>query len=252
LFDSFILPHDLFTQSGDVDYMDERREESGGNIHDEAIPSDKSSQKDSYKMFEDWSNHFNQNQFYILPPLMQLSDESCNAESSQNQRIRMNMQSLHAPNTTKYLKTLAASSMISNSSWKQSAIANSSYPQQPTWFPAVDEFVRSCRFNTQGGVVGSLHSWSLFKQMHCDFIVYKVRYQIMLNRYCERIKRMHKSNGIYLEVNLMSHEIIQKCWDIDCRGFSSQPILIPDDCIPSVEEILLMVAEYEFNHQSTF
>ena len=55
-------------------------------------------------------------------------------------------------------------------------------------------------------------------------------------RYCHRIGREHKSNGIYLVVRLSSATIVQKCFDPDCRGFESSPVPIPENIFHSLLE----------------
>ena len=53
-------------------------------------------------------------------------------------------------------------------------------------------------------------------------------YNVINNRYCLRINRAHKSNGIYLVVSLDKHTYRQYCYDIDCNNNSSIPVLIPN------------------------
>lgn len=52
------------------------------------------------------------------------------------------------------------------------------------------------------------------------------------NRYCARVKRQHKSNAVYLVLNLRSASLVQKCHDPDCQGFRSDPIVIPYILLP--------------------
>ncbi len=52
-------------------------------------------------------------------------------------------------------------------------------------------------------------------------------YQIIKNRWCDRVGRAHKSNGIYISVDINQGLAYQKCHDPDCRGFRSVPTEIP-------------------------
>jgi hypothetical protein len=134
------------------------------------------------------------------------------------------------------------------SSWKANRVIDQSrFGQQQSWFPALDHFVRTY-VSSRGGVEGVLSSWMLFFQPNGDFPLYKLRYQIGRNRFCENIGRMHKSNGIYIEVDLMTKELAQACWDSDCKGFKAQPVLIPDGIIPNQVEIIDLITKF---HQSS-
>jgi DNA-directed primase/polymerase protein len=57
------------------------------------------------------------------------------------------------------------------------------------------------------------------------------------NRYCHRVQREHKSNGVYYLVDLKSNLCYQKCYDIDCKGFQSKPIRIYDQDEDYFDEI---------------
>ena len=91
----------------------------------------------------------------------------------------------------------------------------------------------------------------------CEGDVYRVTllYSVTGSRYCARVGRSHRSNGIYLVCNLYIHHtaapldtasmlavcqspppppppwptgrLVQRCHDIDCKGFSSTPIALP-------------------------
>ncbi|CAJ0567166.1 unnamed protein product, partial [Mesorhabditis spiculigera] len=53
-------------------------------------------------------------------------------------------------------------------------------------------------------------------------------------RYCFRISRQHKSNGVYWTVHFKTMSIYQRCFDPDCAGFESNHFPIP----PSLQEKL--------------
>lgn len=125
-------------------------------------------------------------------------------------------------------------------------IAQSPYPKAASWFPSLDEFIN--KYASHRGsepTAAHIYTWIiLLTRDHPHFPVYSIRFTIKNNRYCERVQRCHKSNSIFLEVNLMSQEVYQGCWDYDCRGFRSQPPLqLPPNLLPSPPEILELIQQ---------
>eukprot|EP01147_Barroeca_monosierra_P000316 gene316-3685_t len=61
-----------------------------------------------------------------------------------------------------------------------------------------------------------------------------ISYDISRARYCERIGREHKSNGVYFIVNLETGCYYQKCYDPECRtiSFKSTELHLPLSLIP--------------------
>ena len=55
-------------------------------------------------------------------------------------------------------------------------------------------------------------------------------------RYCERIKRFHKSNKVYICVDLTKLVFYQKCFDPDCSGFRGNEFPIPRELMRNVED----------------
>jgi hypothetical protein len=49
------------------------------------------------------------------------------------------------------------------------------------------------------------------------------------NRWCGRIGREHKSNGVFYVVDFRVGACFQKCHDPDCRGFRGEPHALPPD-----------------------
>jgi hypothetical protein len=150
--------------------------------------------------------------------------------------------------------------------WEDRIIAKSTYSNRNiSFFPPLDQFVLDCVNNT--GIPGQLNGWTLYlisplsstlsissnyhndenKSENINRVAsgnqsnhnqnqpnrYKMRYQIANNRYCHNIGRPHKSNGIMMEIDFTRGWITQICWDPDCRGYRSPPILIPSVCLPS-------------------
>ena len=64
-----------------------------------------------------------------------------------------------------------------------------------------------------------------------SFIEYKesdtILYSITGSRYCDIVKREHASNGQFYIVDLNKGTAVQKCFDPDCKGYSSAPISLP-------------------------
>lgn len=126
-------------------------------------------------------------------------------------------------------------------SWKQNVVSQSRTAREPTPFPSLDRFVTWFYAQTRGTVSqGYIGSWVVYKYLNKGgFPVVKIRYQIQGNRFCESIQRQHRSNGIYVECNLMTRCARQRCWDIDCQHFEFAEIPFPDGCVPlQPEEVL--------------
>jgi len=47
------------------------------------------------------------------------------------------------------------------------------------------------------------------------------------DRYCGNIGRAHRSNGVWYVLDLVSCTAVQRCWDPQCKYFSSRPITVP-------------------------
>ena len=81
-----------------------------------------------------------------------------------------------------------------------------------------------------------------------SFSTVSLEYQILGNRFCQNINRAHKSNNIMFEVHLNSGYVRQKCWDVDCRGFRSDPLYLPIQSSPSLLEIDEAVGDILIQH----
>jgi hypothetical protein len=102
--------------------------------------------------------------------------------------------------------------------------ASDGYSQSP--FPNVDRYV--VNEWTKGGIVPIIRKWTYFPQ---DKILV---YDVLKSKWCENVQRHHKSNNVYIVVNLQMGLYYQKCYDPDCRriGFKSKEYPIPDDVNP--------------------
>jgi hypothetical protein len=130
-----------------------------------------------------------------------------------------------------------SSSSTTSAEWKKrlidsSSITNSSKKMKGNYFcESLDKFIllNSCK----GGSQGKIDKWSLYATKH-NPPQFKLRYFIIGNKYCENIKREHKSNQIFFEVDILNKNMIQLCWDIDCKSYLPTPIIIPDVIINEI------------------
>lgn len=153
------------------------------------------------------------------------------------------LRSFFMQSTTTSSSSFVGVSQQSGAAWKQNVIAQSRASREPTPFPALDRFVSWFYAQTRGTVSqGYIGSWVVYKYLNKGgFPVVKIRYQIHGNRFCESIQRQHRSNGIYVECNLMTRCARQRCWDIDCQHFAFTEIPFPEGCIPALPEEVLAV-----------
>ncbi|XP_042481034.1 DNA-directed primase/polymerase protein [Macadamia integrifolia] len=91
-------------------------------------------------------------------------------------------------------------------------------------FPTLDLFVESIA--SIGNVSGRIRSWYWFSEYGL------MVYNMLRNRYCERIGRQHKSNHVMYIVDLRRAVYYQKCFDPDCKGYRSPLRPIPSHVIP--------------------
>ncbi len=113
----------------------------------------------------------------------------------------------------------------------------------PTPFHTLDNFVKS-KLALRHGLNGSVRAWSM-DTTACDgdddlsrsFITY----QMKDNRWCENIKRCHKSNNIMWTVSIGDLNYWQSCHDPDCRmaSFRGQVKNLPEDVKSSINDVLL-------------
>ena len=112
---------------------------------------------------------------------------------------------------------------------------------EPSLFPKMDHFILRVYVpsalkrhpNGNGGSSVRITHWKVYgstknKGKEGEEVIIKIQYSLSGDyRYCHRIGRHHKSNGVKLEVNLSdvhaTHALQQTCWDPDCRNFKSYP-----------------------------
>ena len=74
-----------------------------------------------------------------------------------------------------------------------------------------------------GGGPAGVRSWAAFPAAGCLVL------NLSRNRYCGRIQRPHKSNGVFYVVDFRANAAFQKCHDPECRaaGFRGEPLPLP-------------------------
>ncbi|NXS20192.1 PRIPO protein, partial [Mystacornis crossleyi] len=100
---------------------------------------------------------------------------------------------------------------------------------QDSPYPEIDHFVRS--LVNKDGLQGGIRQWSYFSLK--ELLIY----DISGYRWCENIRRAHKSNNIMILVDLKNEVWYQKCHDPVCReqNFKSQSFPLPPGiCLPSL------------------
>ncbi|KAJ3219125.1 hypothetical protein HDU67_002458 [Dinochytrium kinnereticum] len=99
-------------------------------------------------------------------------------------------------------------------------------------FPEIDGFLRRwIRENVPGGERARLQMVAYFRDTSKT-----ATYSVTGNRYCFRIQREHKSNGVYYVAELSRGTFTQRCHDPDCRYYRSPEVEIPIELNPFVAE----------------
>ena len=90
-------------------------------------------------------------------------------------------------------------------------------------FPEVDSFIKSV-ISGDGGYLRRV-IWK--PQEHC------IEYDVAGGyRFCENVRRHHKSNNIRLVARLQPGVYFQVCHDPDCAGFKSRDVELPKEVQP--------------------
>uniref|UniRef100_A0A8C8XMI1 DNA-directed primase/polymerase protein n=1 Tax=Panthera leo TaxID=9689 RepID=A0A8C8XMI1_PANLE len=108
-------------------------------------------------------------------------------------------------------------------------------------YPEIDQFVLS--LVNKNGIQGGIRRWSYF------FPEELLVYDICKYRWCENIRRAHKSNNIMILVDLKNEVWYQKCHDPVCKAENFK-----SDCFPLPAEVgllFLLKEEEEFTATET-
>jgi hypothetical protein len=104
-------------------------------------------------------------------------------------------------------------------------------------FPILDKFVTNVLANRQG-VQGSFRSCYLEGN---DLSNSYITYNMAGNRWCENVKRCHKSNNIIWNVSVKEMQYWQSCHDPECQlmRFQGRVNELPNDVRDGINDILL-------------
>jgi len=102
-------------------------------------------------------------------------------------------------------------------------------------FPNLEKFL-VYTLGKRKGLVGSLGTWCLCTQRP---LPQTICFNMKGNRYCERIERAHKSNGIIWNVHLIDRLCWQSCHDPECKGFRGKPVHLPEKVNDEIDEYFL-------------
>jgi hypothetical protein len=120
----------------------------------------------------------------------------------------------------------------------------------PSPYPVLDDYVQR-ELATRGGVKGAIRAWSVEMDPEQDCAL-RITYQMSRNRWCECVRREHKSNNIFWSVDFASYQAVQGCHDPECRlmNFRGSPISLPDEVTEAVRDTLLEEALCKFDEKS--
>lgn len=133
--------------------------------------------------------------------------------------------------SVEHLARLPTTARKQQSGEGQRAAAAARCGQPPSPYPRLDAFVLSCRPGAY------IRKWQWMQSaMGSNPAINAILFHLAGdNRYCERIQRHHKSNNVYILVDLEKRILYQKCHDPDCRKFSGFPIQLRDDLVLSTK-----------------
>ena len=112
-------------------------------------------------------------------------------------------------------------------------------------FPFLDDFVQN-KLGTRESLQGAIRGWSIEND---GKIPKSITYQMVRNRWCESIRRAHKSNNIMWTVDFAAMNATQGCHDPECRvmKFRGKPLPLPDDVRLALSDALF---DYELMAQA--
>lgn len=255
LLKSFILPVALFKHSRTTEDPPKAQTTSIMTQDDTSL---------TFKLFSDYRGDFNQSEFRILPVLSSSGyfapdNQSASRFSLSSVSERLSSFSvlpispvlfpargnLYASAAHPFNQAQSSGSVMCGGTWRQKVLLQSRAPKQPTPFTILDRYITWHYAQHRGtSPQGYYQSWSLFKKANGSFPLYILRYQIIGNRFCESIQRAHRSNGIYVDCDLINRTVRQGCWDVDCRHFPFSVLSLPEGVLSlSPQEIDNCIAE---------
>lgn len=112
----------------------------------------------------------------------------------------------------------------------------------PSPFPRLEQFLLS-QLQPQSPEV-RIRGWTYFKEQRHGAssspssasapsasppasVRHTVSFNVDGHRFCGNIGRPHRSNGVYFLLDLAARTCVQRCWDPQCRYYSSPPTAVP-------------------------
>jgi len=84
----------------------------------------------------------------------------------------------------------------------------------PSPYLEIDQFIRTLIIDRENCIFGTIRCWKLTSGDN-SYLTYEISGGY---RYCQNIRRHHKSNNIYFVVNLLTDRYCQRCHDSECYG----------------------------------
>lgn len=121
--------------------------------------------------------------------------------------------------------------------------------QRASPFSELDRFI--IEVASVGGVQAGIRRWVRFAGSGAAELGV-LTYDILHNRYCHRIERPHRSNGVLYVVNLDAGVYYQKCHDPDCRAarYMSNEIPIPEALLRTIRSTTTAAEEDEIDMEA--
>lgn len=117
-----------------------------------------------------------------------------------------------------------SSRIISSATLAPPTTPNLCTPLSKSPFPKIDQFIAKCHLVQPNG--GFIRSSLYFPSTRV------LVFEVAGNRFCHRILRQHKSNHIYIVVELLRMVYSQRCHDFECASFRSNEFALPASLDP--------------------
>ena len=127
---------------------------------------------------------------------------------------------LQSTNSTP-LVTSKQKSVICYNSQNLNSFSSVDFPFQEKYVKELDKFILQWL-----NLIAS-NNFAFIRKRCFSAIIKQIRYEIGGSRFCQNVKREHKSNHIFIIVDLINNCAYQKCLDPDCKSFISEPKNIP-------------------------
>ena len=130
-------------------------------------------------------------------------------------------------------------SKTSGAGWNAANVIEESH-QMPSIFPDIDKVVLCFLSSLGSGSIGTIKNWCFYATSRKP-TSFRIRYMVIGTKYCLNVSREHTSNNIYLEADLTRKVVYQRCFSRkSCPGFSSRPVPIPAESVPTEAALLLI------------